>query len=244
MEPEETLAHLKTIARSMGVVDIGVASADAWNDGRAVEDKRPKEIMTSCRSVVVIGIPLQKTIVDTAPSLYYNHLYKVVNDSLDIAAERIALELNILGHDAIYTPRDGYSGIKGLRMNNDSFFAQKLSAYYAGLGTFGLNGLILTKKHGPRMRFVSVLTSAVLPYDHPLSDELCTECGLCARICPSGAISMDWKIDVDKCLECNEELAKKGISPCGRCVAACPIGSMKSSPPSEKAKASISRYVI
>ncbi len=244
MDPEETLDNLRTIARFLGIVDVGVASADAWDDGRAIEGKRPKDIMPSCKTVVVLGIPLQKTIVDTAPSIYYSHLYSVVNNSLDQAAERIALELNILGYDAVYTPRDGYRGIKGLRMNNDSMFSQKLSAYYAGMGTFGMNGLILTEKHGPRMRFVSVLTSADLPCQNPMSDTLCTECGLCAEACPSGAISDDWRIDVNKCLDCNEELAKKGISPCGRCVSSCPIGSVKSAPPSEKAKASISKYVI
>ena len=241
VEPEETLTKLKSVARSLGIVDVGVASASAWEDGRAVEGKRPKDVMTSCRSVIVLSIPLQATVLDTAPSIYYSHLYSTVNSSLDLAAERLALELSILGHDAVYVPRDGYKGIRGLRKENSAFFSHKLAAYYAGMGAFGMNGLILTGRHGPRMRLVSVLTSAELPSGNPLSDALCTGCGLCAEACPAGAIG-ELGIDAARCLDCNEGLSSKGISPCGRCVAACPVGTARSAPPSEKGRASISAY--
>ena len=73
MEPEETMSHLRALARTMGIVDIGAADADAWNDGVIPEGKRPKDVMTSCRSVVVMGIPLQKTVLDTAPSISREH---------------------------------------------------------------------------------------------------------------------------------------------------------------------------
>ena len=244
MEPDETMTRLKALARALGIVDIGAANADAWNDGRVPEGKRPKDIMTSCRSVVVMGIPLQKTILYTAPSVYYSHLYSVVNSSLDSAAERMALELSILGHDAVYIPRDGYKGIKGLRADCSAFFSHKHAAVYAGMGSFGMNGLVLTERHGPRIRFVSVLTSAELPCGEPTEKSLCTRCGLCARSCPSGAISPGGNFDKRICLDHNEDLARKGISPCGRCVAACPIGSMASAPPSDKGRTTISGYVL
>ena len=244
MEPEETMSHLRALARTMGIVDIGAADADAWNDGVIPEGKRPKDVMTSCRSVVVMGIPLQKTVLDTAPSIYYSHLYSVVNSSLDIAAERIALELNILGHDAVYVPRDGYKGIKGLRADCSAFFSHKHAAVYAGMGSFGTNGLVLTERHGPRMWFVSVLTSAELPCGKPTEKSLCIRCSLCVRSCPSGAISPDGSVDSTRCLDHNEELAKRGVSPCGRCVAVCPIGSIASAPPSDRGRTTISGYVL
>lgn len=244
MKPEETLTRIMELARSMGIVDVGVASAEAWEDGTIPIGKRPKDIMTSCESAIVLGIPIQKTVSDTAPSIYYSHLYSVINSSLDSAAERIALELNILGHDAVYIPRDGYKGIKGLRANNSAFFSHKHAAFYAGMGSFGMNGLILTREHGPRIRFVTVLTSAELPCDGPSGKTLCANCGRCARECPSGAISTDWKVDATRCLDCNEDMARKGISPCGICVAACPIGDVGSAPPSEEGRTNISSYTL
>ena len=224
----------------MGIVDIAVADADAW--GMTADGRSPKDIMTSCRSVIVIGIPLQKTITDTAPSVYYSHLYSTVNASLDNASERIALELGILGYDAVYIPRDGYKGIRGLRACMGSMFSHKQAAYYAGIGTYGMNGLILTENHGPRIRFSSVLTSAALPPDSPLRKELCIGCGKCASACPANAIA-DGRINRDVCLDRNEELGKHGISPCGRCMSACPIGNIKSAPPSERGLENMKRFV-
>lgn len=240
MDSEEVMGRIRDVARSMGIADISVASADAWGDDP--EGRSPKDLMSSCRSVIVIGIPLPKTITDTAPSSYYSHLYSVVNSSLDNASERIALELGMLGFDAIYVPRDGYKGIKGLRACMGSFFSHKQAAYYAGMGSYGINGLVLTEKYGPRIRFSSVLTSAEIPSDAPSEKELCIKCGRCAENCPAKAIS-DGKIDRSACLDRNEELSKHGISPCGKCMAVCPIGNIKTAPMSQKGRDNVARFV-
>ncbi len=240
VESEDVLRQIREVARSLGITDVAAASADAW--GEDPEGRSPRDLMSSCRSVVVIGIPLPKTITDTAPSSYYSHLYSAVNSSLDSASERIALELGSLGFDAIYVPRDGYKGIKGLRACMGSFFSHKQAAYYAGMGTYGMNGLLLTEKHGPRIRFTSVLTSADLPAGAPMDRNLCIKCGKCIASCPAEAIS-DGKIDSNACLDRNEELGRHGISPCGRCIAVCPIGNIKSAPMSEKGLKNVARFV-
>ena len=110
MDPEGLWRTLVDTARGMGIIDISAAPADGWDTDPLVSSRigkghRPKDIMPNARSVVVIGVPVQKSIVDTAPSIYYNHLYSVVNGLLDQASERIALELNALGHRAIYAGR-------------------------------------------------------------------------------------------------------------------------------------------
>jgi epoxyqueuosine reductase len=239
------------IARGMGIVDISSASADLWDtdplvSARIGTEARPKAILPSARSVIVIGIPMQKAIVDTAPSSYYKHLYDLVNRYLDQSAERIALELNILGHEAIYVPRDGYHGIAGLREIPASYFSQRHAAYLAGMGTFGDNAAIITKRYGPRIRFASVITSAEMPSPGPMKGSLCIHCKKCARACPVEAVSSkaypQGNTKKQLCVERAAVLAEKGISPCGICIQACPVGEDRTEGPTEEALDNIRRY--
>lgn len=225
--------RIREVARDNGIVDVGVADASAWLTDPLVSERipvggRPTDIMPDARSVIVIGIPLQNTILDTAPSIYYNHLYSVVNNMLDQVGERISLELLALGHHAVYVPRDGYHGINGLKQSQTAFFSHRHSAYLAGLGTFGYNNMLLTERNGPRIRFTSIITDAELPHETPMEGQLCIGCRRCTRECPANAVPdrhyPAGHVDTGLCLGNSEKLAREGISPCGRCIAVCPVG--------------------
>ncbi len=233
MHGPELFEHVQRIARGMGIVDISVASPDLWEtdpliSARIPEGNRPKDIMPSAKSVIVIGIPIQRAILETTPSIFYHQLYDTVNRMLDDASERIALELNILGHEAIYVPRDGYHGISGLKEIPTSFFSHRHAAYLAGMGTFGYNNTILTKKYGPRIRFASIITTAELPTSVPMTSNLCIRCKRCVKQCPVEAVpDKEYPkgiIDKKKCVQHSAELSESGISPCGICIKTCPVG--------------------
>jgi epoxyqueuosine reductase len=67
----------------------------------------------------------------------------------------------------------------------------KAAAVAAGLGTLGLNTMLLTPEFGPRVYLGGVLTDALLPAGAPATRELCLgleECGRCAAVCPEDAI--------------------------------------------------------
>lgn len=233
MSPEEVWNTIRQTARSMGIVDIAVASADAWESdgltkGLIPPGSRPRDILPDARSVIVIAIPLQKTIIDTTPSIYYNHLYTLTNQYLDISAERLVLELGILGHHAVFVPRDGYHGMKGLENGQNSFFSHRHAAYLAGMGTFGYSNMLLSEKYGPRFRITSVITSADLPCGKPMEKQLCTGCRKCTRMCPAMAVPDSPYpaeiVDKHRCIEYHKGLEAEGILPCGRCIAVCPVG--------------------
>ncbi|WNY27121.1 epoxyqueuosine reductase [Methanolapillus ohkumae] len=202
----------------------------------------PENIFPLAKTAIVIGVPVNLPILETTPSVYYNEHYKTLNAFLDHQALEISLFLNEENMPSMPVSRDGYAGISALLKNPVAAFSHKHAAYHAGLGTFGRNNVILTKKYGPRIRFTTVLTAAALdelgvdqsgvgqiPAQPEM--ELCIECLLCARLCPKGAICGDKeipypqsKIDKQKCTAQSEYLANRGISPCGVCIKVCPIG--------------------
>jgi ferredoxin len=79
----------------------------------------------------------------------------------------------------------------GHRTTVTHFVHAKAAATMAGLGWIGKQTLCITPALGPRVRWCSVVTDALLPYDQPFTQDLCGDCELCVRACPHGAIIAD-----------------------------------------------------
>ena len=65
------------------------------------------------------------------------------------------------------------------------------AAVAGGLGTWGLNLMVLTPELGPRVHLAGVMTTLELAPDRRIEGELCLgleQCGRCAAICPENAI--------------------------------------------------------
>ncbi|HID26385.1 MAG TPA: epoxyqueuosine reductase, partial [Methanosarcinales archaeon] len=223
--------------KSMGINMVGIAPIDRWSkslpplysDKGIPEEFWPQSIYPETKSVIVIGLPVQLPILETTPSIYYYTLYQTINRILDDSAYKLSNFLMKKGYESIFTPRDGYGDIYVLLETCKAFFSQKHAAYLAGLGSPGYSSVLLTPEFGPRVRFVSVLTSANIQSDPILKQDLCTRCKLCAISCPSKAIPMDDsefppKIDKIKCAKYSEVLRRSYRSPCGICIKVCPIG--------------------
>jgi epoxyqueuosine reductase QueG len=74
----------------------------------------------------------------------------------------------------------------------------RTAAVEAGLGTWGLNDMVLTREYGPRVFFGGVLTTLELAPDRSIEGELCPgleACGRCAAVCPSDAIPRRAPVD-------------------------------------------------
>ena len=202
----------------------------------------PQSIYPEAQTVVVIGLPVPLPIVETAPSIYYHELYETVNILLDEKAYEIANFLNLEGYPSISLPRDGYGDIEVLLKKPLSFFSHKHAAYLAGLGSFGLNNVLLTPEWGPRVRFTSIFTTLKLEGTPITGDDLCTRCLSCAENCPVGAIESEYPemgtpkgekgpikdfpplINKISCATRSRKLRREYRSPCGICIKVCPVG--------------------
>jgi epoxyqueuosine reductase QueG len=75
----------------------------------------------------------------------------------------------------------------------------------------GKSTLLITKKFGPRIRFLSVLTDAPLSPGKKLSIDYCKNCEKCINACPVKAIGDDRKVDVTKCSKENMRWGLPGV---------------------------------
>lgn len=224
--------RLKVIrtAKKLGVSFVGFAPVSRWDDFNEVpEDYRPKNVWSGTETVVVLGVPILLPIIESTPSINYQEQYNTANLLLDQAAYRLAVFLNDLGYASIFIPRDGYGNLDILRRKPYASFSHVYAGKYAGLGTIGLHHMLLTKEFGPRLRLVSVLTSAKIGGTPLYRTELCTKCSQCVKFCPVNAFSpvkgqIIGEMRKDPCTERHQMLRKKNCWPCGICAKVCPVG--------------------
>ncbi len=107
-----------------------------------------------------------------------------------------------------------------------SRWSQRHVAEAAGLGTFGVNNMLITKA-GSMGRFGSVVTSLAVEADSPMTEEQCLskrggKCITCVKRCPTGALQVDGfdrHVCYALCLQAEEAL---GADVCGKCAVAIP----------------------
>lgn len=227
---QELRDQIIEFAKNHGADLVGFAPVSRWDEYDEVpDDFRPGNLFPLARTVVVIGMGMPLPIVETTPSAMHMELYNIVNRELDSLAYRLTGFLNRQGWPSMFFPRDGYGSIKILKEKPRAAFSHVEAARYAGLGTVGLSGVLLTKEFGSRVRFVSVFTAAELPGSQVQSKDICIKCQACAKCCPSHAIMpREDRIKADfaaiKCMDWAHELTRRRSYPCGVCTKVCPIG--------------------
>ncbi len=190
---------------------------------------------------ISIGIVLANSIVNHLPDrfdpnvacAYKDHAYNIINERLNLIASKLSSFINQKGYKTLpITVSD--------RTNEEEAIptvSHKMIAHIAGLGWIGKNCLLITLKHGPRVRFISLLTNAPLKAEDNPVEQKCKDCIECMRICPAQAIKgvnykmgqpREDRLDFKKCQDYFELLEEKNKwNVCGMCLYICPFGQEK-----------------
>lgn len=229
VNPEKTKLDVKVLteiikrhAIDLGASDVGITITKPYHfyshKGRG--DEYGNLIENKHRFAIAFTVEMNHEMVMAAPQA------SIVMESAKqyLNAGKIATQLAELIRNMGYDARAHIDGNYRLIC--------PLVARDAGLGEIGRMGILMTDKHGPRVRIAVVTTDVELLPDEYIKQhsviDFCSMCKKCADCCPSQSIQKGdpievngvkrWKIDSESCYT----FWCKAGTDCGRCMAVCP----------------------
>lgn len=205
---------IKDFAMKNGVDLVGIAPVDRFEG--APQGHKPEDFLTGARSVVAMAKRIPLAIVKKIPSPSYERFgYTDLNAHLRELAYRVALFIEDQGYEAL--PLDPSVDERArevqiiqeepeplVRILGD--FSHRHAIVQAGLGEISAGCMVVVPKFGPRVRLVSVITTAPLePDPQPEANSrfnICQPeaCGLqCAKKCPGKALLGDGTVNHFRC---------------------------------------------
>lgn len=226
---EITSEEVKRKARELGAHLVGIASAEEINKNFPEPDRnsgpaerkpaalhedplsrtrigkaRPKSlepILHGAKSAIVLAMRLLWGMSrlrrwDSREAHYTGELILSKVDEISLA---LVWFLEERGYPSIVVPAS-YSRSQQIDQLNQGPVSLPHLAVEAGLGTLGLNLMLLTPEYGPRVVLGAVVTTAELEPDRRIETALCLgeSCGRCLLACPGNAIG-HWEMEVEKC---------------------------------------------
>lgn len=219
----ELTRDAKAHAHSLGAVLVGVAPAERWSDPPPFDAEavlvyphtgyRPEELLPSARSVIVVAVRYLDGLMEhlttgcRTTSIQNNFGYIHLNRKLHQITCGLAEWLEDHGHPSLplgynigsrWDPRRDVE--RGYRGAGYGLFSMKRAAVLAGVGRAARNGMVATPELGTRVRLGAVVTAAALDGDAMLAGPACpSACDVCARVCPTEALSRERPVDHLRC---------------------------------------------
>lgn len=234
---------------------VGFADANHHDFLRLKEIVHPKhempwDVLTDAKIVIAYFIPFTEKIVkgNTSPGL-------ASPEWAEVYEETNAMFKRLNEHLISLLESEGYRGAVSQEVSAFdreeilSRWSQRHIARIAGLGTFGLNNMLITEA-GCCGRISTVVTNLDMLPDEPLAMENCLykrngSCGACVRRCPTGALTVkgfDRRTCFERCLEnakvynqfgnsyaskAGDETVDSGSEVCGKCLVNLPCSMTK-----------------
>ena len=213
----------------------------------------PEDVLPGATVVVACFVPFSEELAGTNrlenpyASEEWAKAYEVTNAMLKELNQSLIDFIAGYGFQGAVTPEAFTFDQKKLKSN----WSHRHLAYAAGLGTFGINNMLLTRAGGCG-RYTTVVTDLEVEPDSVCEEELCLykkdgSCGVCVHHCPARALTVEG-YDRKKCYEVLRMNAQRytqfgtsyvnekgkansgGSEVCGKCVVYTPCTSWKRTP--------------
>ena len=234
-----TTAELDRIAEELGIDVVGAAAAQPYAETeRLILERRsrglfagmrftmaqpevschPETLLPGARTVVSAAQcyyapgPEPKTSEGRLPRYTWADGYSELREKLDALGRSLGGSYRVLVDENQHVDREG--------------------AARAGVGFYGKNTMLITRKHGSWVVLGTLITDVEVESGAPL-DLDCGSCTLCIEACPTGALDDPGVVDATKCLsywtqapapipeEYREELGDQ-VYGCDICQDVCP----------------------
>ena len=160
-------------------------------------------------------------IADNSTSRLWSEAYDYTDAITAAIRKYLTEEIEKLGYHAAEPQGSSMSKTK-----LKSAWSHRHMAYAAGLGTFGINNMLISEC-GCCGRYDSLVTDLPVTPGRPAEEEYCLykrngSCKVCVKNCFSGALTVDG-FDRFRCYEtCLKNLPLYGQDVCGKCVTGIP----------------------
>jgi epoxyqueuosine reductase len=156
----------------------------------------PEDFLSGAKSVVSFFLPFKEDLIKINKNHSYVSrewavAYVETNKLINVIIQELRQKLASLGINASDNPAKlGYDHEKLI-----SRWSQRHIAYVCGLGTFGINNMLVTKE-GCGGRYGSFVIDKELEFTKTIEEEYCLwkkdkTCGFCIKACPVGALTED-----------------------------------------------------
>jgi epoxyqueuosine reductase len=201
-----TAAELQTLAQELGLDAVGAAPAEPYAETeRHIRERRARGLFADMRFTMAHPeeschpetlLPGARTVVSAAlcywlpeperpaghgrlPRYTWFHAYAVLREKLDELGRRLGGSYRVLVDANQHVDRE--------------------AAARSGVGFYGKNTLLITRRHGSWVVLGTLVTDVELELT-PRLDADCGECRLCIDACPTGALDEPGVVDSTKCL--------------------------------------------
>jgi epoxyqueuosine reductase len=201
-----TAAELERLAEELGIDAIGATPAEPYEaTERHILERRARGLFADLRFTMAQPevschpeslLPGARTIVSAAlcyyapgpepeagqgrmPRYTWTDAYDELRRKLDLLGRRLGAEYRVLVDANQHVDRE--------------------AAARSGVGFYGKNTMLITRKHGSWVVLGTLVTTAELEPTPPL-DLDCGSCRLCIDACPTGALDEPGTVDANRCL--------------------------------------------
>lgn len=201
-----TAEELETLAQELGLDAIGAAPAEPYAaTERHIRERRARGLFADMRFTIARPeeschpetlLPGARTVISAAlcywlpeperprghgrlPRYTWFDAYAQLREQLDVLGERLGGNYRVLVDANQHVDRE--------------------AAARSGVGFYGKNTLLITRRHGSWVVLGTLVTDVELESTAPL-DLDCGECRLCVDACPTGALDEPGTLDSTRCL--------------------------------------------
>lgn len=186
--------NIKDFVKEHNIDGYGIAEI---SDINAPKGFHPIDILPECKSLIILYKVIPQFIFDLDSKIKSAYLYKLINN-MDNISFKLSESLNNEGFHSI--PIITFFPIKVHENKLKGILSLKHMATYAGIGSIGLNTLLINSEHGNCICLGGVITEKLYETTHDSKNKnLCLKCNRCLESCPTNAINQGG-VEITKCL--------------------------------------------